>query len=90
MMISTSRQHSVVALLIGGIVLSSALGGLAFAQFMPKMDISKGQPVDPAVEEKRKEVDREYQSKLKTIPNQPQKKTDPWSNLRGSNSPQKQ
>ena len=33
-MIFTPRQHSVVALLIGGIVLFSALGGLAFAQFM--------------------------------------------------------
>jgi hypothetical protein len=84
-MIVSLRKHSVIALLIGGI--SIALSGSAFAQL--KMDMSKGQPVDPATLEERKKVDQEYQSKLKTIPDQPQKKSDPWGNVRGSNSPQK-
>jgi hypothetical protein len=53
------------------------------------MDMSKGQPVDPATLEERKKVDQEYQSKLKTIPDQAQKKPDPWANVRGSNSTQK-
>ena len=43
MMIVSLRQHSVVVLLIGGIALSIALSGSAFAQI--KMDMSKGQPV---------------------------------------------
>jgi hypothetical protein len=87
MMIVSLRQHSVVVLLIGGIALSIALSGSAFAQI--KMDMSKGQPVDPETLEDRKKVDQEYQSKLKTIPEQPQKKSDPWANVRGSNSSQK-
>ena len=59
------RQQAVVVLLIGGMVLSIALSGSAFAQFQPKIDLSKRPPVDPATEEKRKEVDKEYQSALK-------------------------
>ena len=86
MMIVSLRQHSVIALLIGGVALSIAPSGSAFAQI--KMDMSKGQPVDPATLEERKKVDQEYQSKLKTIPDQPQKKSDPWGIVRGSNSSQ--
>ena len=86
MMIVSLRQHSVIALLIGGIALSIALSGSAFAQL--KMDMSKGQPVDPATSEEE-EIDQEYQSKLKTIPDQPQKKSDPWGNVRGSSPSQK-
>jgi hypothetical protein len=76
-----------IALLIGGIALSIAPSRSAFAQI--KMDMSKGQPVDPATLEERKKVDQEYQSKLKSIPDQAQKKPDPWANVRGSNSSQK-
>ncbi len=79
------RQHSVVVLLIGGIIFSTMLSGLAFAQYLPKIDLSKGAPVDPVAEERRKEVDKEYQSKLKAIPDQPQKKVDPWANVRSPN-----
>jgi hypothetical protein len=87
MMIVSLRQHSLIALLIGGIALSIAPSRSAFAQI--KMDMSKGQPVDPATLEERKKVDQEYQSKLKSIPDQAQKKPDPWANVRGSNSSQK-
>ena len=87
MMIVSLRKHSVLALLIGGVAFSITLSGSAFAQL--KMDMSKGQPVDPATLEERKKVDQEYQSKLKTIPDQAQKKPDPWANVRGSNSTQK-
>jgi hypothetical protein len=86
-MIVSLRQHSLTALLIGGIALSIAPSRSAFAQI--KMDMSKGQPVDPATLEERKKVDQEYQSKLKSIPDQAQKKPDPWANVRGSNSSQK-
>ena len=71
-------------MLIGWIVLSIAVSGPASAQFQPKIDLSKGRPVDPATEANRKEVDKEYQSKLKTIPDHPQKKVDPWANVRNS------
>jgi hypothetical protein len=87
MMIISLRKHSALALIIGGIAFSITLSGSAFAQL--KMDMSKGQPVDPATLEERKKVDQEYQSKLKTIPDQAQKKPDPWANVRGSNSTQK-
>jgi hypothetical protein len=36
------------------------------------------------MEEKRKETDEKYRETLKAIPDQPQKKADPWSNMRGS------
>jgi hypothetical protein len=79
------RQHSAVVLVISWTVLFVALNGSAFAQFKPKIDLLKGKPVDPATEAYRKEVDKEYQSKLKAIPDQPQKKVDPWGNVRSSN-----
>jgi hypothetical protein len=85
MMTTGLRQLLVVVLLIGGIIFSTMPSGSAFAQFQPKIDLSKGAPVDPVKEERRKEVDKEYQSKLKAIPDQPQKKVDPWANVRSSN-----
>jgi hypothetical protein len=84
-----SRQHSPVILLISWIVLSIALSGSALAQFQPKINLLNNQPVDPATEAYRKEVDKEYKSKLKAIPDQPRKNVDPWANARSSNPPQK-
>jgi hypothetical protein len=85
MMTISLRQQSVIVLVISWTALSMALGGSAFAQFQPKIDLSKDKPVDPAIEAKRKEIDNEYQSKLKAIPDKPQKKVDPWANVRSSN-----
>jgi hypothetical protein len=79
------RQQSVIVLVIGWTALSMAPGGSAFAQFKPSVDLAKIKPLDdPAKEAYRKEVDKEYQSKLKAIPDQPQKKVDPWGNVRSS------
>jgi hypothetical protein len=85
MMTISLRRQSVIVLVISWTALSMALGGSAFAQFKPTIDLSKDKPVDPATEAKRKEIDNEYQSKLKAIPDQPQKKVDPWANVRSSN-----
>ena len=65
-------------------VLPLALNGTAFAQFKPGMNLGKDSPVDPSKEAKRKETDEKYRETLKSIPDKPQKKADPWSNMRGS------
>jgi hypothetical protein len=75
-----------VALVVSCVVLSLALNGTAFAQFKPEMNLAKDKPVDPSKEAKRKETDEKYRETLKAIPDQPQKKVDPWSNVRGSTS----
>ena len=71
-----------VVLVISWTILSIALSGSAFAQFQPKVNLLKDKPVDPKTEAYKKELDQEYQSKLKAIPDQPQKKVDPWANVR--------
>jgi len=78
------RQHLVAAFVIGWTILSIALSGSAFAQFKPGIDLMHEKPKDPATEAYEKAVDNEYKSKLKAIPDQPQKKIDPWGNIRNS------
>ena len=78
------RQRSVVVLAIICAVFSVALSGSASAQVRPKMSKQADRPEDLLRERWSKEVDRQYQSTLKSIPDQPQKKADPWSNIRSS------
>jgi hypothetical protein len=85
MMTISLRQHSVVILVISWTVLSIALSGSAFAQIKPKLNFADEKPVDPKSEAYKKELDQQYQSTLKAIPDQPQKKVDPWGNVRSSN-----
>jgi hypothetical protein len=73
-----------VALVISCAVLSLVLSGSAFAQFQPKMNLANEKPVDPTKEAKKKEIDEKYRETLKAIPDQPQKKVDPWGNVRSS------
>jgi hypothetical protein len=75
-----------IALVVSCTVLSLALNGTAFAQFKPGMNVAKEKPVDSSKEAKRKETDEKYRETLKAIPDQPQKKADPWGNVRGSTS----
>jgi hypothetical protein len=84
MMTIRLQQHSVVVLAISLTVLSIALSGSAFAQMQPKRDVPKDKPVDLKSEAYRKQIDEQYQSTLKAIPDQPQKKVDPWGNVRSS------
>ena len=77
------RFHQ-VALVVSCTVLSLALNGAAFAQFKPGMNLAKDKPVDPSKEAKRKETDERYRETLKSIPDQPRKKVDPWGNVRGA------
>jgi len=79
------RQHSVIVLVISWIVLSIALSGSAFAQIKPKLNFTDEKPVDPKSEAYKKAIDEQYRSQLKAIPDQPQKKVDPWGNVRSSN-----
>ena len=79
----TSRFHQ-VALVVSCTVLSLALNGTAFAQIKPGVNVAKDKPVEPSKEEKRKEIDEKYRETLKAIPDPPQKKVDPWANVRGS------
>ena len=78
----TNRFHQ-VALVVSCAVLSLALNGTASAKFKPEMNLAKDKPVDPSKEAKRKEIDERYQETLKAIPDRPQKKADPWGNVRG-------
>ena len=82
-------QHSAVVLVISFAVLSIAPSGSALAQ-KPGVN-SKGDkpPVDPKSAEERKRIDQEYQSTLKAIPDQPQKKVDPWAKIRSPAPAQK-
>ena len=83
-------QHSAVLLVISFAVLSIALSGSAVAQFKPGLNFKGDKPpVDPKVEAYRKRIDQEYQSTLKAIPDQPQKKVDPWAKIRSPAPAQK-
>jgi hypothetical protein len=82
--------HSVVVLGISCAVLSIALSGSAVAQFKPGLNFKGDKPpVDPKVEAYKKQLDQEYQSTLKAIPDQPQKKADPWAKIRSPAPAQK-
>jgi hypothetical protein len=75
-------QHSVVVLVISFTVLSIALSGSAFAQ-KPGVNLKGDKPpVDPKSAAERKRIDQEYQLTLKAIPDQLQKKVDPWAKIR--------
>jgi hypothetical protein len=73
-----------LALVISCAVLSLALSGSAFAQIQPKLNLAGEKSVDPTKEAKKKEIDEKYRETLKAIPDQPQKKVDPWGNVRSS------
>jgi hypothetical protein len=77
----TIRIHQ-VALAVSCAIL--VLTGSAFAQMQPKRDLPKDKPVDLKSEAYRKEIDEKYRETLKAIPDQPQKKVDPWGNVRSS------
>jgi hypothetical protein len=81
-------RHSVVVLVISCAVLSIALSGSAFAQ-KPGVNLNRDKPVDPKSAEEKKRIDQEYQSTLKAIPDQPQKKVDPWAKIRSPAPAQK-
>jgi hypothetical protein len=89
MMNNSLRQGSTVILVISWTVLAIALSGSAFAQVKPKINLLRGDQKDPATEAYRNAVDNEYKSKLKSIPDKPQKKADPWADVRSSASPTK-
>jgi hypothetical protein len=75
-------RHSVIVLVISWTVPSLALSGSAFAQIKPKLNLTDEKPVDPKSEAYKKEIDEKYRSTLKAIPDQSQKKVDPWGNVR--------
>ena len=79
----TIRFHQ-AALVVSCTVVSLALNGTAFAQIKPGVNAAKDKPAEPSKEEKRKEIDEKYRETLKAIPDPPQKKVDPWANVRGS------
>jgi hypothetical protein len=82
-------RRSVVVLVLGFAVLSIALSGSAFAQ-KPGVNFKGDKPpADPKSEAEKKRIDQEYQSTLKAIPDQPQKKVDPWAKIRNPAPAQK-
>lgn len=88
-MTKSLRQHSVVVLVVSWTVLAIVPSGSAFAQVQPKINLLREEPKDPATEAYKKALDNEYKSKLKSMPDKPQKKADPWANVRSSTLPQK-
>ena len=78
------RQNSVIAFIVSCALAFIVLNGPAFAQFTPSLNLLTDKPEDPATEAHRKEIEKEYQSKLGTIPDQKEKNSDPWGNLRGA------
>jgi hypothetical protein len=54
------------------------------------VNLNRDKPlVDPKSEAEKKRIDQEYQSTLKAIPDQPQKKVDPWAKIRSPAPAQK-
>ena len=88
-MTKSLRQHSALVLGVSWAVLTIAPSGSAFAQIQPKLNLLREEPKDPATEAYKKSLDNEYKSKLKSIPDTPQKKADPWANVRSSTPAQK-
>ena len=73
------RQKSVTVFIVScAFAFIFMLNGSAFAQLKPSLNFTD-KPEDPATEARRKEIENEYKSKLKTIPDQEPKKSDPWS-----------
>ena len=83
------RQHSVAVVVISFAGLSIALSGSAFAQKPGVNFMGDKPPVDPKSAAEKKRIDQEYQSTLKAIPDQPQKKVDPWAMIRSPAPAQK-
>ena len=86
----SGRQNSVIAFIVSFAIAFIVLNGPAFAQFKPSLNLSTDKPEDPATEAHRKEIEKEYQLKLGTIPDQKQKNSDPWGNLRSAEPSKKQ
>jgi hypothetical protein len=80
----SARQNSMIVFIVSCAFAFIVLNGPAFAQFKPSLNLSADKQEDPASEAHRKEIENEYKSKLKMIPNQEQKRTDPWGNLRSA------
>jgi hypothetical protein len=78
------KANSMIVLIVSCAFAFIVLNGPAFAQFKPSVNLSADRQEDPATEAHRKEIENEYKSKLKTIPNQEPKKSDPWGNLRSA------
>jgi hypothetical protein len=77
------RQKSVTVFIVSCAFAFIMLNGSAFAQLKPSLNFTD-KPEDSATEARRKKIENEYKSKLKTIPDQEPKKSDPWSNLRSA------
>ena len=80
----SARQRSVIVFIVSCALAFIVVNGSAFAQFKPSLNLSADKPDDPATEAHRKEIEDAYKSKLKTIPDQERKKSDPWGNLRST------
>jgi hypothetical protein len=77
------RRKSVTVFIVSCAFAFIMLNGSALAQLKPSLNFTD-KPEDPATEVRRKEIEKEYKSKLKPIPDQEPKKSDPWSNLRSA------
>ena len=60
----------------------------AYSQLKPTFKMGGDKEVDPRTEQYRKDLEREYQSTLKKIPDKEKKSNDPWADMR-SNEPVK-
>ena len=77
------RAKSVTVFIVSCAFAFIMLNGSAFAQLKPSLNFTD-KSEDPATEARIKKIENEYKSKLKTIPDQEPKKSDPWSNLRSA------
>ena len=55
--------------------------GPAFAQ-KPALNLLREQPADPATEAYRKQIEQEYNSAIRKIPEPKKKSSDPWGSVR--------
>jgi hypothetical protein len=58
----------------------------ASAQKLPPINLLQNNSPDPYTVQRRKEIESEYNSTLKTIPDKKSSKSDPWQGVRGSDA----
>jgi hypothetical protein len=56
----------------------------AYAQKMPPLNVLRNDAPDAYTQQRRKEIEDEYNAAMKKIPDRKKQSSDPWQKLRGS------
>jgi len=62
----------------------------AYAQRIPPINLLQDNTPDASTQQRRKDIESEYNATMKKIPDKKKPNADPWQNLRGSGGDGKQ